>query len=175
MFTQSSVYLVAFVSPLSTAVSIINNYKMGSWWSQSQFLCWITSFSNPALAVFSRFLSVMSFPASFVLFFWLTSRSYVVVFFCKSTLCLISGSTAETEECCGVEVQQMLMSGQNQGLSLQSEFQQSFVLSLLWCVQHCLRSPIIRDCYFGVLRLHVHKCSTWDFRKTDCKYEGVSI
>lgn len=54
-----------------------------------------------------------------------------MVFFCKSTLCLISGSTAETEECCGVEVQQMLMSGQNQGLSLQSEFQQSFVLSLL--------------------------------------------
>lgn len=27
----------------------------------------------------------------------------------------------------------------------------------------------------GMLHINVHKCSTWDFRKTDCNCEGVSI
>lgn len=54
--------------PFSTTVNIINNYKMGNWWPQRQFSCWITSCPSSSSVICTRFVSVMSFLASFGFF-----------------------------------------------------------------------------------------------------------
>lgn len=96
VFTQSSVYAVPFVSLLALLSISLIIIKIGNWWSQSQFHCWITS-SNSASVIFARFVPEMSFPTS-CFSFLLTLNGFVVVSSYKSMLHVIAGSAAESKE-----------------------------------------------------------------------------